>query len=97
MRTLFDTESTVDDGVPSKGISAAALDAQNVIALRAAVLRLPPEYREALVLQVGMGYSAVDIAAILDLPLPVVHARLCEARKRLRATCDYDSGSDPPE
>jgi RNA polymerase sigma-70 factor (ECF subfamily) len=50
----------------------------------AAILALPEEYREPLVLQVLIGYSTEDIAAHLGLTNGAVLTRLCRARQRLR-------------
>lgn len=52
--------------------------------VRAAILALPDEYREPLVLQVLMGYSTDEIAAHLGLTNGAVLTRLCRARQRLR-------------
>ena len=51
----------------------------------AAILALPDEYREPLVLQVLLGYSTDEIAAHLGLTNGAVLTRLCRARQRLRA------------
>lgn len=52
--------------------------------VRAAILALPDEYREPLVLQVLMGYSTEEIATHLGLTSGAVLTRLCRARQRLR-------------
>jgi len=52
--------------------------------VRAAILALPDEYREPLVLQVLMGYSTQEIATHLGLTSGAVLTRLCRARQRLR-------------
>jgi RNA polymerase sigma-70 factor (ECF subfamily) len=53
--------------------------------LRMALLKLPDDYREPLVLQVLMGCSADEIAAQLGLTPGAVLTRLCRARQKLRA------------
>jgi RNA polymerase sigma-70 factor (ECF subfamily) len=53
--------------------------------VRAAILALPDEYREPLVLQVLMGYSTDEIATHLGLTNGAVLTRLCRARQKLRA------------
>ncbi len=58
---------------------------ENVRELRAALFALPEEYREPLVLQVLMGYSAEEIATHLGTTPGAVHTRLCRARQRLRS------------
>jgi RNA polymerase sigma-70 factor, ECF subfamily len=65
--------------------------------VRAAIMRLPDEYREPLVLQVLMGYSTAEIARELDLSGPAVLTRLCRARQRLRAACGEDTTLDAQE
>lgn len=52
--------------------------------IRAAILSLPEDYREPLVLQVLMGYSTDEIARHLGLTNGAVLTRLCRARQRLR-------------
>jgi len=52
--------------------------------VHAAILALPDEYREPLVLQVLMGYSTDEIATHLGLTNGAVLTRLCRARQRLR-------------
>lgn len=53
--------------------------------VRAAILELPDEYREPLVLQVLMGYSTDEIATHLGLTNGAVLTRLCRARQKLRS------------
>lgn len=54
--------------------------------VHAAILALPEEYREPLVLQVLMGYSTEEIAGQLGLTSGAVLTRLCRARQKLRTT-----------
>ncbi|MDB6086299.1 MAG: hypothetical protein JWN43_4180 [Gammaproteobacteria bacterium] len=75
----------------------AAADDQDLVELRAALFKLPEEYREPLVLQVLMGYSTAEIAAELELTSAAVLTRLFRARKRLRALCGEDTSMDPEE
>ena len=75
----------------------AAAEDQNIGDLRAALMKLPDEYREPLVLQVLMGYSTAEIARELELSVPAVLTRLCRARRRLRAACGEDLSLDPQE
>jgi RNA polymerase sigma-70 factor (ECF subfamily) len=65
--------------------------------MRAAIFKLPDEYREPLVLQVLMGYSTAEIARELDLSGPAVLTRLFRARKQLRQLCGEDISQDPAE
>jgi RNA polymerase sigma-70 factor (ECF subfamily) len=75
----------------------AAGDEQNLAELRAALFKLPDEYREPLVLQVLMGLSTAEIARELGLSGAAVLTRLFRARKQLRALCGEDTSSDPQE
>ena len=75
----------------------AAAEQQDIGDVRAAMLKLPNEYREPLVLQVLLGYSTADIARELDLSGPAVLTRLCRARKQLRAACGEDTTLDPQD
>jgi RNA polymerase sigma-70 factor, ECF subfamily len=75
----------------------AAADEQEMMEMRAAIFRLPDEYREPLVLQVLMGYSTAEIAAELELSNAAVLTRLFRARKQLRALCGEDTRMDPEE
>jgi RNA polymerase sigma-70 factor (ECF subfamily) len=75
---------------------AAAQD-QELAELRAALFKLPEEYREPLVLQVLMGYTTAEIAAELKLSNAAVLTRLFRGRKQLRALCGEDTSLDPEE
>jgi RNA polymerase sigma-70 factor (ECF subfamily) len=75
----------------------AAADDQELLELRAAIFKLPSEYREPLVMQVLMGYSTAEIAAELGLSNAAVLTRLFRARKQLRAMCGQDTSLDPEE
>jgi len=75
----------------------AAADDQELGELRAAIFKLPGEYREPLVLQVLMGYSTAEIAAELGLSNAAVLTRLFRARKQLRVMCGEDTSLDPEE
>jgi RNA polymerase sigma-70 factor (ECF subfamily) len=70
---------------------------QDLAELRAAIFKLPDEYREPLVLQVLMGYSTAEIAAELELSNAAVLTRLFRARKQLRALCGEDTSWIPQE
>jgi RNA polymerase sigma-70 factor (ECF subfamily) len=75
----------------------AAADDQDLRELRAALFKLPEEYREPLVMQVLMGYSTAEIAAELKLSNAAVLTRLFRARKQLRVVCGEDTRLDPEE
>jgi RNA polymerase sigma-70 factor (ECF subfamily) len=75
----------------------AAADDQELMELRAAIFKLPGDYREPLVMQVLMGYSTAEIAAELGLSNAAVLTRLFRARKQLRVMCGEDTSLDPEE
>jgi RNA polymerase sigma-70 factor, ECF subfamily len=75
----------------------AGPDDENLAEMRAALFKLPDEYREPLVLQVLMGYTTAEIAAELGLTIAAVLTRLFRARKQLRQMCGEDTALDPEE
>src|SRR5688500_13727166 len=77
---------TVDvDEVEALGDPALASDGDAGLAdLRRAIMQLPDEYREPLVMQVLGGFSTAEIANELGLTQPAVLTRLFRARNRLR-------------
>ena len=77
---------TVDvEAVEALGDPALATDGDaGLHDLRSAIMRLPDEYREPLVLQVLGGFSTAEIAAELKLTQPTVLTRLFRARNKLR-------------
>jgi RNA polymerase sigma-70 factor (ECF subfamily) len=87
----------VDELVAKEEPTLAAADDQGLVELRAALFKLPDEYREPLVLQVLMGYSTTEIAAELGLSSAAVLTRLFRARKQLRVLCGEDTRLDPEE
>ena len=87
----------VDELIAKEEPMLAAAGEQDVHDVRAAIMKLPDEYREPLVLQVLMGYSTAEIARELDLSGPAVLTRLYRARRQLRAACGEDTTLDPEE
>src|SRR5882724_7943614 len=87
----------VDELVAREEPMLAAAEEQNLAEMRAALFKLPDEYREPLVLQVLMGFSTAEIARELDLSGAAVLTRLFRARKQLRALCGEDTSMDPQE
>jgi RNA polymerase sigma-70 factor (ECF subfamily) len=77
---------TVDvDSVEALGDPALASDGDaGLHDLRGAIMKLPDEYREPLVMQVLGGFSTAEIAAELELTQPTVLTRLFRARNKLR-------------
>ena len=74
---VADVEAQGDPALASDG------DAQ-LDDLRSAILRLPDEYREPLVLQVLGGFTTAEIAGELKLTQAAVLTRLFRARNKLR-------------
>ena len=87
----------VEELVAKEEPMLAAADDQELTELRAAIFKLPGEYREPLVMQVLMGYSTAEIAAELGLSNAAVLTRLFRARKQLRVMCGEDTSLDPEE
>lgn len=63
--------------------------------LRAALERLPPEFREVLVLRELEGCSYKEIAAITNLKIGTVMSRLARARERLERELRMAAGARP--
>jgi RNA polymerase sigma-70 factor (ECF subfamily) len=91
------TTVDVDELIAKEEPTLAAAEQQDIADVRAAIMKLPDEYREPLLLQVLMGYSTAEIARELDLSGPAVLTRLCRARRQLRAACGEDTSRDPQE
>jgi RNA polymerase sigma-70 factor (ECF subfamily) len=87
----------VDELIAREEPMLAAAQDQDIAELRAALFKLPEEYREPLVMQVLMGYSTAEIAKELKLSNAAVLTRLFRGRKQLRAVCGEDTNSDPEE
>jgi len=62
--------------------------------LRAAIMRLPIDYREPLLLQVLGGFSTAEIARELALSPTAVLTRLFRARNKLRTLCGMAPAAD---
>lgn len=87
----------VDELIAKEEPTLAAADQQELDEMRAAIFKLPDDYREPLLLQVLMGYSTAEIAAELELSTAAVLTRLFRARKQLRILCGETSALDPEE
>ena len=87
----------VDELIANEEPLLAVTEEQDIRDVRIAMMKLPDEYREPLVLQVLMGYSTAEIARELKLSGPAVLTRLCRARRQLRAACGEDTSQDPQE
>lgn len=84
----------VDELVSKEEPMLAAANDQALLEMRAALFKLPDDYREPLALQVLMGYTTAEIAAELGLSNGAVLTRLFRARKQLRALCGEDTDLD---
>jgi RNA polymerase sigma-70 factor (ECF subfamily) len=87
----------IDELIAKEEPMLAAAQDEDLAELRAALFKLPEEYREPLVLQVLMGCSTSEIAAQLKLSNAAVLTRLFRGRKRLREMCGEDTQMDPEE
>jgi RNA polymerase sigma-70 factor, ECF subfamily len=85
----------IDELVAREEPTLAIAGEQDIGEMRAALLKLPDEYREPLLLQVLMGYSTAEIARELDLSTAAVLTRLFRARQQLRAACGENTAEDP--
>ena len=66
----------------------------DLMTLRHAIMKLPLEYREPLVLQVLGGFSTEEISSELALSSTAVLTRLFRARNKLRALCGLTAAPD---
>ncbi len=76
--------SNLDDVIEIEPGALAVDTDVETLNLRLAMLRLPDEYREPLVMQVLGGFSTAEIASELGLTQTAVLTRLFRARARLR-------------
>jgi RNA polymerase sigma-70 factor (ECF subfamily) len=77
----LDEAAEIPDSAPAAGADS------ELVMLRYAIMKLPLEYREPLVLQVVGGFSTEEIARELELTATAVLTRLFRARHKLRALC----------
>jgi RNA polymerase sigma-70 factor (ECF subfamily) len=87
----------VDELIAKEEPTLASASQQDLSDMRAAMFKLPEEYREPLLLQVLMGYSTAEIARELNLSDAAVLTRLFRARKQLRSLCGEDTSLDGEE
>jgi RNA polymerase sigma-70 factor (ECF subfamily) len=90
---------TVDltDVIAREDAALARTGDGELLDLRSAILRLPDDYREPLVMQVLGGYSTAEIAKELNLSTPAVLTRLFRARNRLREIYGLTADADDSE
>jgi len=85
---------SLDDALESQVPAKAADPEGDLFTLRHAIMRLPIEYREPLLLQVLGGFSTEEIARELALSSTAVLTRLFRARNKLRAFCGMSPAPD---
>lgn len=85
--------TNLDEAIAREDADLADPGDGELVALRLAILKLPPEYREPLVMQVLGGFSVAEIAQELQLTNAAVLTRLFRARNKLRAV--YGLSADP--
>jgi RNA polymerase sigma-70 factor (ECF subfamily) len=77
--------TALDDEISQPAIRATQSDRLEILDLQVALLRLPEEQREVLLL-IGLEQMTYDEAAgVLGIPIGTVMSRLSRARERLRA------------
>jgi RNA polymerase sigma-70 factor (ECF subfamily) len=79
---LFDDASSLGS---QPGAETAALESISLQELRAAIDRLPHEFREVVVLRDLEELSYLEIAGVIGAPVGTVMSRLSRARRRLRS------------
>jgi RNA polymerase sigma-70 factor (ECF subfamily) len=84
----------LDEALESQAPAQAADPDGDLFTLRNAIMRLPIEYREPLLLQVLGGFSTEEIAHELALSSTAVLTRLFRARNKLRAFCGMTPAPD---
>lgn len=77
-----------------EGGALLSRDDSDVHALRSAIVQLPLEYREPLIMQVLGGFSVEEIARELNLSSSAVLTRLFRARNKLRALYGLTPAAD---
>jgi len=85
---------SLDDVVETQAFPKVAEPDDDLFTLRHAIMKLPIEYREPLVLQVLGGFSADEIAHELELSATAVLTRLFRARNKLRVLCGMTAVPD---
>ena len=84
----------LDEALESQAPAKAADPEGDLFTLRNAIMKLPIEYREPLLLQVHGGFSTEEIARELALSSTAVLTRLFRARNKLRAFCGMSPAPD---
>ena len=87
----------LDDGIELEGMPSPPGPDSELDTLRGAILKLPLEYREPLIMQVLGGFSTAEIAEELSLSSTAVLTRLFRARNKLRTMYGLTPAPDDPE
>jgi RNA polymerase sigma-70 factor (ECF subfamily) len=85
---------SLDEALDIQAAEKAAESDGDLITLRHAIMRLPIEYREPLLLQILGGFSTEEIASELTLSSTAVLTRLFRARNKLRTICGMAPAPD---
>ena len=85
---------SLNDASEHEGDAFVSRDDSEIQALRGAILQLPIEYREPLIMQVLGGFSIEEIARELSLSTSAVLTRLFRARNKLRALYGLTPAAD---
>jgi RNA polymerase sigma factor (sigma-70 family) len=80
---------------PAASPERVLVQRENVQMLRQALERLPPEFREVIVLRELEGLSYKDIAGIAGVPVGTVMSRLARGRKRLEQELAGPESEEP--
>jgi RNA polymerase sigma-70 factor (ECF subfamily) len=86
----------LDEVIEAEASAGSAQPDEELFVLRDAIMRLPIEYREPLVMQVVGGFSTEEIARELALSSTAVLTRLFRARNKLRVICGLGAAPDVP-
>lgn len=81
----------VDNLTPAQSLKIAEGEDTDTEDMRRALFELPDDYREPLVLQVLLGYTTDEIAALMGIKAGAVLTRLHRARHKLKA--QFDTGA----
>src|ERR1700722_14031920 len=84
----------LNDALENESDALLTRDDSEITALRGAILQLPIEYREPLIMQVLGGFSVDEIAQELSLSASAVLTRLFRARNKLRTLYGLASAPD---
>jgi RNA polymerase sigma-70 factor (ECF subfamily) len=87
---------SLDEALDTQAAETGSGTDGDLFTLRHAIMRLPIEYREPLLLQILAGFSTEEIARELALSSTAVLTRLFRARNKLRTLCGMTPAPDVP-